>query len=198
MRGRPAPSARFFKAIQLNRFIARVIALLDGVSDVVGRLFSWLVLLMVVLAFANVILRYAFGVVYPMSYQAVLWAFGMVLTACAGYAMLNDDHVRVDVFYRPARRKTKALIDLLGSLFLLAPFLFVLWDKTFPYVRRSWLLKEGPQELSGIPAVYLLKSFLLVFVAVLAIQGLAVLLKSLIQLCSSDAHASQEKALHHE
>lgn len=189
----PGAFRPFFKAIHVNRFFVRVIALLDGVSDIIGRLFSWLVLLMVVLAFANVILRYAFGVVYPMSYQAVLWAFGMVLTACAGYAMLHDDHVRVDVFYRPARPKTRAFIDLLGGFFLLAPFLFVVWDKTFPYVRRSWLLKEGPQELSGIPAVYLLKSFLLVFVAVLAIQGVAIMLKSLLRLCASDARVSKEK-----
>jgi len=181
-----------------RRGMTRFVLALERLSDRIGGLFSWLVLALLVVAFANVILRYAFGVVYIMSYQAVNWAFGMVLTACAGYALLNDDHVRVDVFYRPASARAKLWIDLLGSLFLLAPFLYVLWDRSFPYVRRSWLLKEGPQELSGIPAVYLLKSFMLVFIIVLAIQGLAVLIKCILQLSGSAPLDTSSKSRGHE
>lgn len=165
----------------------KVIKILDRITATIGKLFAWLVLVMVAVMFANVVLRYGFGVVYPKAYQAVNWSFGIVLTICAGYALLNDDHVRVDVFYSRASKRAKALIDLLGSILLLAPFLYVLWDRTFPYVKRSWISREGPQDISGIPAVYLLKSFLLVFVVVLAIQGLALVLKSLITIFSTEA-----------
>lgn len=172
----------------------RLILFLDGVTGWVGRLFTWLVLVMVVLMFANVLFRYVFGMVNPMLYQAVNWAFGMVLTACAGYALLHDDHVRVDVFYGPASVRTKAWINIFGGFFLLAPFLYVLWDRVFPYVKRSWLLREGAQELSGIPAVYILKSFLLVFIIVLAIQGLSVVLKSVLTLRGASVAESEPRS----
>src|SRR5690606_30378265 len=123
---------------------AKLLKFLEWFSGFIGRSFSWLLLVLLMFAFANVILRYVFGVVYIASFQAVNWCFGMVLTACAGYALLNDDHVRVDVLYRRASIRTKLWTDLLGSVFLLAPFLYVLWDRSFPYVRRSWILKEGP------------------------------------------------------
>lgn len=156
-----------------------LIRLLDRLTEAIGRLFSWLILAMVVIMFANVVLRYAFGIVDTKMYQTVYWSFGMVLTACAGYALLHDDHVRVDVFYGAASPRRRAAINLFGGLCLLAPFLYVLWERVFPYVRRSWLLREGAQEIAGIQAVYLLKSFILVFVIVLAIQGLSVILKAL-------------------
>lgn len=158
-------------------------ALLDAVSGFVGRLFAWLVLLMVVLTFTNVILRYGYGFVVPAMYQASTWAFGMVLTACAGYALLHNDHVRVDILYARLSERGKAAVDFFGCIFLLAPFLYVFWTRVFPYVERSWAAGEGSQEISGLPAVYILKSFLLVFVAVLAVQGLSLALKSLLVLC---------------
>src|SRR5690606_23608708 len=166
-----------------------IIRALDAVSEWIGRAFSWLILVIVVVTFLNVVLRYAFAIVIIPMYESAAWAFGMVLTGCAGYALLHDDHVRVDVFYRRARPKTKALINLLCSILLLGPFLYVLWNRSFPYVQRSWAMGEGSQELSGIPAVYLLKSFILVFVVVLAIQGIAVALKCLMVLSGRD-HAS--------
>ncbi len=166
-----------------------LIRLLDRLTEAIGRFFSWLILVMVVIMFANVVLRYAFGIVDTQMYQAVNWSFGMVLTACAGYALLHDDHVRVDVFYGAASDRKKAVVNLVGGIVLLAPFLYVLWERVFPYVRRSWILREGAQELSGIQAVYLLKSFILVFVIVLGIQGLSVILKS-IRTITVDARTS--------
>jgi TRAP-type mannitol/chloroaromatic compound transport system permease small subunit len=150
---------------------------LDRLTAWVGMAFAWLTVFMVVATFANVMLRYLYGVSFVMLYESVLYAFAMVLTAAAGWALMTDDHVRVDIFYRSATPRTRALIDIGGCLFLLFPVLWLIWTRALPYVERSWKLREGSQEMSGIQGIYLLKTFILVFVVVLAIQGLSLVLK---------------------
>lgn len=150
---------------------------LDRLTAWVGKLFAWLTLFMVVATFANVMLRYLYGISYVMLYESVLYAFAMVLTAAAGWALLHDDHVRVDIFYRSARPRTRAWIDIGGCLALLFPVLWLIWTRGLPYVERSWKLREGSQEMSGIQGIYVLKTFILVFVVVLAVQGVSLMLK---------------------
>jgi TRAP-type mannitol/chloroaromatic compound transport system permease small subunit len=173
--------------------IQAIISIIDRASEWFGRSLAWLTCFMVVATFTSVLLRYGFGVVVPALSQSVLWAFGIVLTGCAGYALLHDDHVRVDVFYRPLGARGKALVNMLGSVFLLAPFLYVMWTRTLPYVQRSWAMREGGQELSGLTALYLLKTFLLIFVVVLAFQGVSVLLKSVLVLSGHAEHPARKR-----
>lgn len=162
--------------------IHALIRLLDGCAALIGKTCAWLVVVMVLCTVANVVLRYSFGISIVKVYEVVLWSFGIVFCTAAGWALLRDEHVRVDVFYRAAKPRTKAVINLLGTLLLLAPLLWLLWERGLPYVLRSWKISEGSQELNGINAVYLLKSFILVFVVTLAMQGLSLALKSLLVL----------------
>jgi len=155
------------------------LAVVDGLSRVFGQIFGWLVAAMVVITFANVLLRYVFGLSYVLLYEANLYAFALVMTACAGWALLYDEHVRVDIFYRSAPPRAKAVIDLLGILLFLSPMLWLLWTRGVPYFERSWRLMEGSQTAGGIPGVWLLKGFILVFVATLALQGLAMACRAL-------------------
>ncbi|MEO1191196.1 MAG: TRAP transporter small permease subunit, partial [Pseudomonadota bacterium] len=111
--------------------------------------------------------------------EANLYAFAMVMTACAGWALLRNEHVRVDVFYREASARKKAIIDLFGVVCLMGPMLWLIYYRGLPYVERSWLLMEGSQVASGIPGVFVLKTFILVFAATLGLQGLSLAIKSL-------------------
>ena len=79
----------------------------------------------------------------------------------AGYTLMRDGHVRVDIFYREASARTKALIDMIGCVVFIAPFVTVLTIWALPYVERSWRLHEGSANFGGMPGLYVLKSFLL-------------------------------------
>lgn len=161
------------------RLIDLAIAAIEAVTRLVGRVLSWLVLYMVLATFANVILRYAYGITIVPLIESVVYAFAIVMAACAGYALLHDEHVRIDILYAawPARRQ--ALLNLAGCAFLLGPMLWIVWTTAMPYVQRSWRLREGSSEVAGLPYVYLLKTFILVFVVVLAVQGTAFALRAL-------------------
>jgi TRAP-type mannitol/chloroaromatic compound transport system permease small subunit len=78
----------------------------------------------------------------------------------AGYTLLHDGHVRVDVFYRPASERFKAWVNLIGVLVLLLPTVGVVLYYTIPYVQASWLRLEMSREAGGLPGLFLYKTII--------------------------------------
>ncbi|NNL06643.1 MAG: TRAP transporter small permease subunit, partial [Gammaproteobacteria bacterium] len=82
--------------------------------------------------------------------------------------------------YNRCSRRTRALIDLCGSVFLLLPLTgFIAWV-SWEYVADSWQVLEGSREAGGLPGVYLLKSFILVMAVLLVIQAIANILRAFV------------------
>ena len=134
---------------------------------------------MVLVQFTLVIMRYVFGLGSILVQESLYYAHGTLFMIAAGYTLLTDGHVRVDVFYRAATPRRKAVVDLCGVLFLLLPVCILLWWTSFPYVIDSWKVLEGSRETSGIPGVFLLKSVILVFVVLIGLQGISLAIRSL-------------------
>jgi len=152
---------------------------IDAINRRIGRAVAWLALAMVLVQFALVLMRYVFGVGSVMAQEALIYGHALLFLLAAGYTLLSDGHVRVDVFYRPARARTKALIDLIGVLVLLLPFCWLLWTVALPYVEASWRIREGSRETAGLPFVFLLKTAIPIFVLLLALQGLSLALRAI-------------------
>jgi len=154
---------------------------LDTINRGVGDLVRWCALFMVLLQFAIVLLRYVFGVSFIFLNEGVLYLHGALFMLGAGYTLLIDGHVRVDIFYSQAGERRKAMIDILGHLAFLAPAMLILLVYSWPSVRRSWSILEGPISVGGIPASFLLKSLIPGFCILLLIQGLACLLRDILR-----------------
>jgi TRAP-type mannitol/chloroaromatic compound transport system permease small subunit len=153
----------------------RIIAGLNWVNRAVGLTVCWLALAMVLLQFAIVILRYLFGISYIFLQEGVLYMHAGLFMLGAGYALLVDEHVRVDIFYSRLGPRGRAMIDVFGGLVLLLPSMLVLLWVTWPFVRRSWIFLEGPISVGGIPASFLLKSLITAFCVLLIIQGISLI-----------------------
>jgi TRAP-type mannitol/chloroaromatic compound transport system permease small subunit len=166
---------------------------IDRINDTIGRAVSWLVLGLVLVQLLIVLLRYVYGVGSIKLQESILYMHGTLFLAGAAYTLLHNGHVRVDIIYRAAGKRLKAAIDLLGSLFLLLPTVALVAYVSFPYVRRSWSALEGSKETSGIQAVYLLKSVLLVFVVTMALQGLSMAIHALAALAGREAPQAEER-----
>lgn len=174
--------------------LARSIAVsIDRLNDTVGRAASWLTLFMVLVQFALVIMRYVFGIGSILVQESLIYAHGTLFMIAAGYTLLSDGHVRVDVFYRSASPRRKALVDLGGVVFLLIPVCILLWWSAFPYVAESWKVLEGSRETSGIPGVFLLKTVILVFVVLMALQGISMAIRALLVLSGRAPAANDER-----
>jgi TRAP-type mannitol/chloroaromatic compound transport system permease small subunit len=153
---------------------------IERVNAAVGKTAAWLVLFLVLVQFALVLMRYVFGTGSLFMQESLIYAHAILFMMAAAWTLAEDRHVRVDIFYAAAKPRTKAAIDLFGVVFFLLPMCVLLWWVGYPYVARSWAVLEGSRETSGIPAIFLLKTFILLFVLTLALQGLATGLRAAI------------------
>jgi TRAP-type mannitol/chloroaromatic compound transport system permease small subunit len=148
-------------------------ARLDRVALVTGRLTAWLALVLVLVTFSVVVLRYAFQIGSIALQESILYLHASLFLLGAAYTLKMDAHVRVDIFYRHMSEKNRALVDLLGTLVLLLPVcLFLLWISA-DYVANAWALREGSRETGGLPFVYLLKTLIPISGGLLIIQGIS-------------------------
>ena len=146
---------------------------IDRLSTAIGRGAAWLVLAAVLLQFVVVVLRYAFGMGSIRLQESVIYAHALAFLLAAAWALRTDAHVRVDVFYGRASARTRALIDLFGTLFLLAPTMVLILWTSIPSAARAWAIMEGSQETAGLPFVFLLKSVIPLFAVLMLLQGAA-------------------------
>ena len=155
----------------------RIADIIDAINGAVAGVVRWFVAAMVLIQFGIVIGRYVFGVNAIWVQESVLYLHAALFMLAAGYTLLVDKHVRVDVFYAKASPKARRRIDIAGHLFLLLPSMAALAYWSWPSVRNSWKILEGPISVGGIEAVFLLKSLILVFCALVALQSVAILLR---------------------
>jgi TRAP-type mannitol/chloroaromatic compound transport system permease small subunit len=146
---------------------------IDRLNAAIGRGAAWLALFVVLVQFAVVVMRYALGLGSIKLQESILYGHAALFMLAAGWTLHEGGHVRVDIFYADASPRTKAWIDLAGTLFLLLPFALVLAWTSAPYVARSWAILEHSRETSGLPLVFLLKSLIPLFAILLALQGTA-------------------------
>lgn len=158
--------------------IIRVAAAIDRFNAAIGRAASWCALAIVLIGFAVVLMRYVLGIGSIWLQESILYAHAALFLLSAAWTLKEGGHVRVDVFYASASPRTKALVDLAGTLLLLLPFcVAVIWF-SLPYVARSWAILERSRETSGLPLVFLLKTLIPLFAVLLALQGVAQAIKA--------------------
>lgn len=152
---------------------------IDRFTTAIGRTVAWLALVIVVLQFALVVARYLFGLGSIWMTEAVIYGHATLLMLAAAWTLRAGGHVRVDVFYADALPRTRAKVDLAGSLLLLLPFALTLTWLSLPYAARSWAVLERSQESSGLPLVFALKTLIPLFAVLIALQGIAQAIRAL-------------------
>jgi TRAP-type mannitol/chloroaromatic compound transport system permease small subunit len=168
------------------RFLAGVATVICAVNLIIGRVFAWLALAIVVVCFTVVVQRYLFATSYVWMQDLYIWLNGAMFTAVAGFALLRDDHVRVDIFYRPAKLKTRAIADMIGVIVFLLPFMWIVYKYSMPFVQRAWSYHESSANVGGMPGLFILKSFIIAFAVLIAAQGLAMLIRSVLILSGNE------------
>ena len=168
------------------RALALLVQAIGSLNRLVGQIFSWLAVGVVVVCFVVVVQRYVFHTTFLWMQDLYVWLSGAMFTAVAGYALFRDDHVRVDIFYRPASIRWKAVADIIGVLIFLLPFMFVVFNWGLPYVQRSWSYHEASQNIGGMPGLFVLKTFILAFAVLVGLQGIAIIARSILVLSGKE------------
>ena len=175
-------------------FLASLSRTIDRMNEKVGRFISWAALLMVLIQFGVVILRYVFAIGFIPLQESIWYLHGILFMIGAGYTLLHNGHVRVDIYYSVASVKRKALVDLLGVIFFLMPICITTLVVSWSYVINSWKVLEGSMETTGLPLIFLLKSVILLFVFFLGSQGISLGIRSYFTLKGQEALLGQPGA----
>lgn len=157
---------------------------IDAFHHSLCRLVSWFTLFMVLITLAIVVLRYGFNIGWIAMQESVMYLHGMVFLLGAAHTLRVNEHVRVDIFYRRFSPIKQAKVDIFGSLFLLMPVNLFVFTISFDYVVRAWQVLEDSQDAGGIPALFLLKSLILIFALTMLLQGMAEVVRNLTNLAS--------------
>ena len=160
-----------------------------GTVRVVGRSVAWLTLVMTLLTFTVVVLRYGFSLGWIWLQESVTYLHATVFMLAAAWALQTDDHVRVDIFYRGRSSRYRAWVNLVGTVVLLVPFALFLLIIGWDYVAASWATWEGSREAGGLPLVFLLKSLVLAMPALLLVQCW-----STVRQCIGELHSGDRRA----
>ncbi len=159
--------------------LKRIIRVCDGINDWIGSVVvSTAVILFILIIFSNVVMRYLFNTSFVFMAELEWHVFAFIFLMGAGFTLLHDGHVRVDIFYSILDRKKQALINFLGVIFLLIPSCYVVLTTTIPWVIVAYKVGEVSIDPGGIPARFMLKACLPAGYILMLIQGISLCIKS--------------------
>jgi len=159
--------------------LSRLEQWINKLSDICGVVGSILFILMLFNVFYDVVARYWFNQV-SIGMQEMEWhLFAAMFLLAIPYTIRTDGNVRVDLIYDTLGARGKALINLFGSLILLLPFtLLVAWfGIDFSY--QAFDLGEGSGDPGGLTNRWIIKAVIPLSFFMMALAGLAVILRSL-------------------
>lgn len=170
------PDQRGSHARSSSAYPSYRIPVVDYLNALVSRIAeaaAWLNVVLIAIILIQVVMRYGFhhGLV-PLEelmwhFYAVAFMFGMA------YAITNDTHIRVDLLHMKLPRPARHIIEILGILLLLMPFLWIIFHHSLEWVADSYRLDEASTSPQGLPHRWVIKSVIplscvLMFLAALA------------------------------
>jgi TRAP-type mannitol/chloroaromatic compound transport system permease small subunit len=164
------------------RYLLSICTGIDRLNQIVGKIVSWTTLLLVAVTFVDVVMRYFFNKSFVFTQELEWHVFAFIFLMGAGYTLMVDGHVRVEVFYGKLSTRGKAWVNLIGVLFFLIPSCVMFVKTAIPFVYNSFLVMEGSPDPGGIPFRFILKGCIPTGYALILLQGISLGIKSLADL----------------
>ena len=150
--------------------------LIDAMSNRVGRMIYWLILVAVLVSTGNAVVRYAFSVSSNAWLEVQWYLFSAVFLFGAGYALLHNQHVRIDVIAGMLSRKAQTWIDILGTIFFLMPMAVAIMWMSWPVFVDAYTHNEVSTNAGGL-IIWPARLMIPVGFFLLVLQGLSELIK---------------------
>lgn len=156
----------------------RVAAVIDRINDAFGTLAGWLTVFLVLNVTFDVVTRYIFNFSIVGSQELEWHIYSLIFLLGTGWALKDERHVRVDIFYTAQPPKVKAWINVVGTIIFLLPFSILGFMSDLPYVEASFRSGEGSNDPGGLPYRWVIKAAVLVGFTLLFLQGISELIKA--------------------
>jgi TRAP-type mannitol/chloroaromatic compound transport system permease small subunit len=124
--------------------------IIDAVSSFVGRWVSWLLLAAVLISAGNAVLRKAFDISSNAWLEVQWYLFGTVFMLAAAYALLKNEHVRIDILSSTWSKRTRDIVDLVLHIIFLLPFASLMTYLAWPWFWLSFNSGEISSNAGGL------------------------------------------------
>lgn len=170
----------------MQKTLERISARIDRLNDWVGNKTIWLTLAMILSQFAIVILSKVYGYSFTPLDESIWYYNGLIFMLGAAYTLLHDRHVRVDIFYREAGQRYKAVVDFAGAILFLLPITFMTFGLSWGFVLDSWynfntgqwVLERANGSPSSLPLLSAFKTIIWVYAFLLALAAISLAIKA--------------------
>lgn len=163
------------RGMAIDGMLIGTVQVADGLNRLVGLATAWMTLGTVLACFATVYSRYALGVNFIWLQEIYVWQHAAVIMLGAGYTMMTGGFVRVDVFYANWSDRRRAVADMLMTVLIFGPFLWLFSTLAWRFFATAYRIDEGSMNPGGLPNLWILKGALVAFCGLIALQGLALL-----------------------
>lgn len=174
------------------RFLLGLSRAIDALTEAVGRITVWLVLLVALLSAGNAIMRYGFSYSSNAYLEAQWYMFSLIFLLGGAYALKHNAHVRIDLVFGRLSKRTQAWIDVLGTVLFLLPMAVGVIYLSWPWAVNSLLGREMSPDVGGLPRGPIKLALPLGF-ALLALQGVSELIKRIAYLTGHLQLAEEEQ-----
>jgi TRAP-type mannitol/chloroaromatic compound transport system permease small subunit len=162
----------------LLRFLLRFARAIDALNRMVGRATYWLILIAVLISSFNAIARKTLDMSSNAMLEIQWYLFAAIFLLCAGYTLLNNEHVRVDVLFGRMSRRKQLVVEIFGILFFLTPMTLLVLVLSWAPFTDAWVSGEVSSNAGGLIR-WPVKLLIPVGFALLMLQGLSELIKNI-------------------
>jgi TRAP-type mannitol/chloroaromatic compound transport system permease small subunit len=173
--------------------IKTITRLIDKMNEWVGSGVAWVTLGLVLVVFVDVVMRYLLNKSFVFTQELEWHLFGFIFLIGAGYTLLHDGHVRVDIIYQRLGLKGRAWTNLLGVILFLIPGCIMVISTSWQFAANSFSMMEGSPDPGGIPFRFIIKGCIPVGFTLLLLQGVSLGLHSFMQILGVEK-AEKEKS----
>lgn len=156
--------------------LLKISCLIDMLTERVGKAATWLVLVVTLVSAGNAFVRYLFNFSSNGLLEIQWYLFSALFLLCGGYTLLKNEHVRIDVVAGRFSPRVQAWIDIIGTLFFLAPMAVAVLYLSWPIFVESYRVGEHSSNAGGL-LVWPVRALVPAGFALLVLQGVSEFIK---------------------
>lgn len=162
--------------------MARHLLWIDRISTWMGKAFAWLVVILVVETFYDVLLRYVFNNPTGWAYDVSYFLYATIFMMGGAYALARNQHVRGDIFYRLWPVRVQASVEVVLMILFFFPGIIALVSTGYQFFEISYFSLERTQTSFVQLPLYPLKAVIPIAGAFMLLQGVAEFIRSILAL----------------
>ncbi|MFC4626054.1 TRAP transporter small permease subunit [Daeguia caeni] len=149
---------------------------IDAANSFIGKAISWFILVAVLISAVNAVTRKLFSLSSNAWLEAQWYLFSAVFLIAAGYTLLNNEHVKVDLLYSRYSRRTQLWVEILGTIFFLMPFCLITIYLSWPVFEAKFASGETSNNTGGL-VLWPVWLMIPIGFGLLALQGVSEIIK---------------------